>query len=701
MKKILFTSILILFSAFASLIWAQSYTSELYLDTPEKLADEFFSQYSDSNLPTLEDGDYLGESFSWNTSNWLSFYLRMHQLTKNSFWLDRADTSIQFMFDHTDEQKYLRGELSFSYYSQAPYYVYQVTPFQPHIGWSRIYDEEVRAEVLIDGNICKHIMMVADYMKTNGFDEYDTDSYISKCLSIISTHDSSFIMNRYTSPVIDGAYYYPSTERGGYYSSPVPFNHNGVTAEAAMLIYKYTGDTGMLEIAQKVRDFYLRYFTQIDDHYLWSYMMFSDGTFRENEDVNHGSYDAHFLYTLWKEGQLADSVMAGMANTVPVFLTESSCAHSIDGTGTSDDGDWVSVSYGYLDIAFAMNRDDIMKTIIKSVSYAHSTDMGLWSARYRSIADVLVIDMLRLNDSLPENGVFLSYSAITLDPSDTWQLVATDDSVTWSSSNASVATVDSTGLITAVSPGSTTITVTTNDEGYTTNCLVTVNEVDSNLDFEGYAVSASSIDGENVPLNTRDSDLDTRWSASGDGEWIKFDMQQTRIVDNLEIAFLSGDARTTSFDIQISSDDINWATLYSGSSSGTSLDLETFDFTNTSGRYIRILGHGNSVSDWNSITEIKINLVLEVGITSQDFDDKEIKLYPNPTINHNFTIDLTNYSYQKEFEIYITDITGRVVYHNIKPGGYLHQVNAIQSKGLYNVHIETSDLKKNLKLIIN
>jgi uncharacterized protein YjdB len=53
---------------------------------------------------------------------------------------------------------------------------------------------------------------------------------------------------------------------------------------------------------------------------------------------------------------------------------------------------------------------------------------------------------------------------------------ATNQSVTWSSNNTSVATVNSTGLITAVAAGSATITVTTEDGNRTATCSVSVTE---------------------------------------------------------------------------------------------------------------------------------------------------------------------------------------------------------------------------------
>ncbi len=121
------------------------------------------------------------------------------------------------------------------------------------------------------------------------------------------------------------------------------------------------------------------------------------------------------------------------------------------------------------------------------------------------------------------------------------------------------------------------------------------------------AVSASSYESPNAPANTVDGDLATRWSSQGDGEWITFDLGSTKTVNKLSAAWLKGDQRSSSFDIQVSMDAVNWIGVYSGSSSGTTTGLEAYSFSGVGARYVRIVGRGNSSNDWNSIAEVVIH----------------------------------------------------------------------------------------------
>ena len=78
-------------------------------------------------------------------------------------------------------------------------------------------------------------------------------------------------------------------------------------------------------------------------------------------------------------------------------------------------------------------------------------------------------------------GVSLDRTSLTMTEGDTQTLTATvspsnatDKSVTWTSNNTTVATVSSSGVVTAKTPGTATITVKTNDGSKTATCTVTV-----------------------------------------------------------------------------------------------------------------------------------------------------------------------------------------------------------------------------------
>src|SRR5205809_709857 len=119
------------------------------------------------------------------------------------------------------------------------------------------------------------------------------------------------------------------------------------------------------------------------------------------------------------------------------------------------------------------------------------------------------------------------------------------------------------------------------------------------------SVVASTNDG-NLPQNTLDNTLATRWSAQGDGQWIRYDLGGLAAIDHVDIAWYLGDTRISYFDIQVSLDTVTWTKVFSGQSTGHTLQLESYAFPTTTGRYVRIVGHGNSTSTWNSIAEVVI-----------------------------------------------------------------------------------------------
>ncbi|MCG9967285.1 Ig-like domain-containing protein, partial [Pelotomaculum terephthalicicum JT] len=120
------------------------------------------------------------------------------------------------------------------------------------------------------------------------------------------------------------------------------------------------------------------------------------------------------------------------------------------------------------------NQLDTVNTLRLFMGQANAGDKTAnFCAKWVSEIDITV--------TVPVTGVSLDKSSETITTGGTDQLTATvtpadasNQEVTWASDNTAVATVDSTGLVTAVGAGTANITVTTADGGFTATCVVTV-----------------------------------------------------------------------------------------------------------------------------------------------------------------------------------------------------------------------------------
>ena len=106
---------------------------------------------------------------------------------------------------------------------------------------------------------------------------------------------------------------------------------------------------------------------------------------------------------------------------------------------------------------------------------------GTATITVKSAANASISDTCAVNVTTPTSGVTVTPETAALNVGETKQLsavvapsTASNKNVTWSTSSGNVATVNSSGLVTAVGNGTATITARTVSGGYTDTCAVTV-----------------------------------------------------------------------------------------------------------------------------------------------------------------------------------------------------------------------------------
>jgi len=179
-------------------------------------------------------------------------------------------------------------------------------------------------------------------------------------------------------------------------------------------------------------------------------------------------------------------------------------------------------------------------------------------------------------------------------------------------------------------------------------------------------VSASDFEAgsDNKPERTLDFDLNTRWSAEGMGQWIQYDLGAVKMVTSVDIAWYKGNERYSKFSISLSEDGGKFVEVFNNRSSGTTLDYEDYNFTDTQARFVKITGFGNSASLWNSITETRINTMTSSVFNISMRSGQNPVLFPNPYSNKGLTIN-TTVEPGKAYCAKLTDLQGNIVARKI------------------------------------
>jgi hypothetical protein len=89
----------------------------------------------------------------------------------------------------------------------------------------------------------------------------------------------------------------------------------------------------------------------------------------------------------------------------------------------------------------------------------------------------------------------------------------------------------------------------------------------------------------------------TRWSAEGDGQWIKFDLGAPSVIKHVSIGWYFGDRRKSKFRIEVSNAQTGpWTQVFppDGALYAWSREMTTaqqaVDFPDVTARYVRYVG---------------------------------------------------------------------------------------------------------------
>ena len=128
-------------------------------------------------------------------------------------------------------------------------------------------------------------------------------------------------------------------------------------------------------------------------------------------------------------------------------------------------------------ISLNIDPDNHNKATVKAIKKGNA----FVSAKTTGTPPIEAAHVFIIKDFTHVTNLFLDQSSATMPQYATLQLTATvspynatNPSVTWSSSNSSVASVTQSGLVKAEKPGNATITVTANDGGLSRQCSITV-----------------------------------------------------------------------------------------------------------------------------------------------------------------------------------------------------------------------------------
>jgi hypothetical protein len=348
------------------------------------------------------------------------------------------------------------------------------------------------------------------------------------------------------------------------------------------------------------------------------------------------------------------------------------------------------------DYVMDLNYDE---TYFKVGNYTQSNanKEGADTDNPNNYGEVYVYDFTVSHGQVDVTDVSLSPSTVDLSIGGTKQLTvtitpatATNLGVTYKSSNTSVASVSASGLVTALSAGTATITVTTDDGAFTDTSAINVvaPATGDNLALQKPITEAGTHDGIYAPTYLVDgsTDASSKWSVSGFPASATIDLEAIYTLGRTELVCHAG--RDYQFTISVSdTQNGSYTTIVDRSANttaGTAENPIVDIFPGVDGRFVKITvtGAATYTGTWMSLVEFRAYAADDTLAIGDDisFNENLISLYPNPAAS---IVNIRDYNNFNTLTVY--DQLGKIVLQqaiespsvnisNLTPGVYIFKL---------------------------
>jgi uncharacterized protein YjdB len=238
---------------------------------------------------------------------------------------------------------------------------------------------------------------------------------------------------------------------------------------------------------------------------------------------------------------------------------------------------------------------------------------GVQTIRIHALAAGWNLNWMQFTSSstVPVTSVSVSPATASIGIGATQQLTATvlpanatNKNVMWSTSNAGVAAVSNSGLVTGVAVGNATITVTTEDGSKVATSIITVTTgASANLALNKPATGLCTENASFPPGAAVDGNPNTRWSSCpSDPQWLAVDLGATYNISRVKITWET--ALGKDYQIQVSTNGSTWTSIRNVT--GNTSVMNDLSGLSGSARHIRMYGTARGTAWGYSIFEFEV-----------------------------------------------------------------------------------------------